>query len=69
MASYAIQINERTNAGQSLLHYLESLGVVLEQLKPVRKSGLDKALDDVKAGRVNTYDSVDDMFEKLGIRV
>mgnify|MGYP003327645301 CR=1 FL=1 len=69
MASYAIQINEKTNAGQCLLQYLQSLGVVIERLKPVRKTGIDKALEDVKAGRVNTYESVDDMFEKLGINV
>lgn len=32
-----------------------------------RKTGLDEALEDVKAGRVTRYDSVDEMFEKLGI--
>ena len=28
-----------------------------------------EAMDDVKNGRVTTYDSVDDMFNKLGINV
>lgn len=28
-----------------------------------------EALDDVKNGRVTTYDSVDDLFQKLGINV
>lgn len=34
-----------------------------------RKTGLDEALEDVAAGRVTCYDSVDDMFEKLGIEL
>ncbi|MCM1450906.1 MAG: hypothetical protein NC102_01430 [Clostridium sp.] len=34
-----------------------------------RKTGLDEALDDVAAGRITTYDSVDDMFTKLGIEL
>lgn len=31
MASYTIKINERTNAGKSLLKYLASLGVLVEK--------------------------------------
>ncbi|WP_297073542.1 hypothetical protein [uncultured Duncaniella sp.] len=34
-----------------------------------RKTGLDEALEDVAAGRVTTYNSVDEMFEKLGIEL
>ena len=30
-----------------------------------RKTGLDEALDDVAAGRVTTYNSVDEMFNQL----
>lgn len=43
--------------------------------KPVRrkakakeeKCGLDLALEDVRAGRINKYDSVEELFDKLGI--
>lgn len=65
MAEYTIHINERTNAGKSLLKYLVSLGVVVEKLKPRRKTGLDEALEDVKAGRVYHAESVDDMFKQI----
>jgi len=65
MASYTIRINERTQAGASLLEYLYSLGVVIEKLKPVRKTGLDEALEDVKKGRVYHAESVDDMFAQI----
>lgn len=65
MADYTIHINERTNAGKSLLKYLISLGVVVEKLKPRRKTGLDEALEDVKSGRVYHAESVDDMFKQI----
>lgn len=65
MAEYTIHINERTNAGKSLLKYLISLGVVVEKLKPRRKTGLDEALEDVKSGRVYHAESVDDMFKQI----
>lgn len=65
MSSYAIQINERTLAGQSLLEYLTSLGVIIEQLKPRRKNGLDEALEDVKKGRVYHAANADDMFTQI----
>lgn len=65
MAQYTISIDERSLAGKSLLQYLSSLGVIIEKLKPVKKNGLDKALEDMKKGRVTQYDSVDDLFEHV----
>lgn len=37
--------------------------------KPTRKrrTGLEKAWDDVAAGRVTSYDSVEDFFKEMGI--
>ncbi|MDE5763211.1 MAG: hypothetical protein K2K11_03820 [Bacteroidales bacterium] len=32
-----------------------------------RKTGIDLALEDVRAGRVNTYKSSEELFQKLGI--
>ena len=45
-------------------------GIRLVTIRKARKSqrkkcGLDKALDDVKAGRVHHADSVDDMFRQV----
>ncbi|MBP5772096.1 MAG: hypothetical protein J6W75_12235 [Bacteroidaceae bacterium] len=34
-----------------------------------KTAGYREAMDDVKNGRVTTYDSVDDMFKKLEINV
>ena len=33
----------------------------------VKKSGLDEAIEDVKAGRVSEYASVDDFFKEMGV--
>jgi len=65
MAEYTININERTNAGKSLLKYLISLGVIVEKIKPHHKNCIDEALEDVKEGRVYQADSVDDMFKQI----
>jgi len=65
MANYAVHINERTQAGQSLFLYLNSLGVITERLEPRRRKGIDVALEDVRMGRVHKADSVDAMFNKI----
>ena len=65
MASYAIHINERTHAGQSLLLYLNSSGVITEKLTGKRRKAIDEALDDVRNGRVYHAESVDDMFKQI----
>lgn len=37
--------------------------------KPIRKrkTGLDEALEDVKAGRVTNYSSTEDFFKEMGV--
>ncbi|MBO6074426.1 MAG: hypothetical protein J6P74_04760 [Paludibacteraceae bacterium] len=65
MANYAVHINERTQAGQSLFLYLNSLGVIKARLEPRRRKGIDAALEDVRMGRVYKADSVDDMFRQI----
>lgn len=42
-------------------------GVVILPTRKTKKSGIDEAMDDIHNGRVTKYDSVEDMFEKLGI--
>ena len=65
MATYAVNINERTQAGKSLYLYLSSLGVIIERLAQRRRPGIDEALDDVRNGRVYHADSVDAMFKQI----
>jgi predicted Zn-ribbon and HTH transcriptional regulator len=59
---------------KSILPHLKKIlnaieGVSIAKPSRKKKCGLDEALDDVKAGRVHRYDSVDDMFKSLGIDV
>ena len=65
MATYTVNINERTQAGKSLFLYLNSLGVITERLTQRRRTGIDEALDDVRNGRVYQADSVDAMFKQI----
>ena len=65
MATYAVNINERTQAGRSLYLYLSSLGVITKRLAQRRRPGIDEALDDVRNGRVYHADSVDAMFKQI----
>lgn len=49
---------------KKVIGYMKGVSIVNEA--PVRKkSGLDKALEDIKAGRVYEADSVDDMFRQI----
>ena len=65
MATYAVNINERTQAGKSLFFYLNSLGVITERLAQSRRPAIDEALSDVRDGRVYKADSVDAMFKQI----
>ncbi|MBQ7533887.1 MAG: hypothetical protein IJT45_09410 [Bacteroidales bacterium] len=67
MSTYALNINERTNAGKALLNYLVSLGVV--EPKPTNEpSGYDetlKAIRDVKAGKGTRYKNFDEFKKRM----
>ena len=59
---------------KSILPHLKKIlnaieGVSIAKPAKKKKSGLEEALDDVKAGRVHRYETVDDMFKDLGINV
>ena len=65
MATYAVNINERTQAGKSLYLYLSSLGVISERLTQRRRPAIDEALEDARQGRVHKAESVDAMFKQI----
>ena len=80
MATYTITLNERTSSGKALMEYLKALGVLMHKVSPTavtkakeyditKTADFKAAKDDVKNGRVTTYDSVDDLFKKLDINV
>ena len=55
---------------KSILPHLKKIlnaieGVSIAKPSRKKKCGLDEALDDVKAGRVHRYESVDDMFRQV----
>ena len=51
-----------------LIELIDGVTVVKPQSKSrTKKSGLDEALEDVKAGRISEYASVDDFFKEMGL--
>jgi hypothetical protein len=67
MTTYAITLNERTNAGKALLSYLQTLGVLLTEITPKRKTSYIRSQEDIRKGRVEKFASSDEMFQSLGI--
>lgn len=53
MATYSITLNDRTIAGKSLLQYLDNLGLK-PQKATTRKNRLDRAIEDIAAGRFSS---------------
>lgn len=67
MTQFTITIADPKDA--SLIKKLLSKfdGVTISKPARKRKTGLDEALEDVKAGRVTRYDSVEDFFKEMGV--
>lgn len=65
MATYSVNINERTNAGKALLEYLLSLGVINTKPKATHRKGLDEAIEDVKHGRTTHCDSFNEYLKQI----
>lgn len=42
-------------------------GITIVKSERKRKTGLDEALEDVAAGRVSRYESVEDFFKEMGL--
>lgn len=67
MATYTITLNERTTSGKALIRYLQALGVLVKKVNPTKKSSYERSQDDIREGRVEKFDSADEMFKSLGI--
>lgn len=67
MATYTITLNERTASGKALMSYLQALGVLVKKVTPAKKSSYERSQDDIREGRVEKFESADDMFKSLGI--
>ena len=58
--------NEIKNHFLKIIELMNGVSVVKPQPKTKsKKCGLEEALDDVKAGRVSEYASVDDFFKEI----
>lgn len=64
MATYTINLNERTSAGKALLNYLFSLGV-LNREPARRKRGIDQAIEDFNTGNTVKCKDFDDYLKKV----
>ena len=62
MATYTININERTSAGKALLNYLLSIGAIVE---PKKKGSIEEAIQDYESGRTTKCKDFDDYLKKI----
>ena len=63
MKTITLEYDGRNRTLTTLLELMLEKGARVVSRK--RKAGLDEAIEDEKAGRVNSYDTVDDFFDKM----
>ncbi|MBO7416704.1 MAG: hypothetical protein J6U22_09025 [Bacteroidaceae bacterium] len=61
MATYTITVNEKTRAGKSLIRYLRSLGVVIEEPNDATL----KAMEEIRNGGGTHCDSFEDYLKAV----
>lgn len=49
-----------------ILNAIDGVSIARPEKKR-KKSGLEEACDDIKAGRINSYESSEELFKTLGI--
>lgn len=67
MAIYTIEINESTHSGRALIAYLKELGILVEKIVTKKKSSYECSQEDIRAGRVESFSSSEEMFQSLGV--
>ena len=71
MASYVLKVNEANSAGKGLIEYLTLLSETsnyiefMPQKAEKEMNRLDEAIEDIKMGRVTTYDNYEDYEEAV----
>jgi len=56
-----------SSQGRLFKSLAKGMGWVIEKPKAKKTCGIDKAMEDIKQGRVTTYDNIDDFFSKMNI--
>jgi len=65
MATITLNYNARNSIASKTIEYILSLGVFKTEEKQKKMSGIDIALQEVKEGKVTTYENVDDLLKKI----
>ncbi|MBR2370037.1 MAG: hypothetical protein IKA83_07775 [Paludibacteraceae bacterium] len=65
MATYVVNINERTNTGKSLLGYLRNLGVIVDNYTKRPNMETLKAIDELRSGKVIRCKNFEDYKRKM----
>ena len=73
MTSIQLEVNERQSLGKNLIEYLTLLGktngyvcnVIIEQKTKKKKSGIEAAIEDIKKGRVTTYENAEEYTKAM----
>jgi hypothetical protein len=62
MSNYILEVNERKVSGRNLIAYLKSLNSMDVCITPQKEkmNGLDEAMEDIKMGRVTTYENFEE---------
>lgn len=67
MATYTITLNERSSRDKALMAYLKALGVLITKVSPKKKGSFLRSQEDIHAGRVEKFNSSEELFHSLGI--
>lgn len=62
MATYIININEKTIFGKQLLLFLTGIGAIV---KPKKKGSIEEAIGDYREGRTTKCKDFDDYLKKI----
>ncbi len=65
MARFILNLDLRKKQNKSLLLYLSDMGLIESKIK----SSMEESLEDIKAGRIHSYESAEEMFKELGIDI
>ena len=65
MATITLNYNARNSIASKTIEYILSLGIFKTEKKQKKMSGIDVALQEVKEGKVTTYENVDDLLRKI----
>lgn len=62
-----LRVDGRSNAAKAFLKFVKSLPFVTieEKGEKTKKTAVQQSIQEEKEGKVNTYKSVDDFFEKV----